>query len=336
MLANTKEEGCMMLFSIVVPVYKVERYLPECVESILQQGFSDFEAILVDDGSPDRCPQICDDYALRDKRIKVIHKQNGGLSDARNAGLKVSKGRYILFLDSDDYLTPHCLEHAYDILMATQWPDIVMGTFVSVFTDNDKGLHEFSFEPSFGAINDTVRIMSELLTQTGEIPWSACRNIYKAELIAKNGLVFEKGLVGAEDCAFFMDFMRLAKSYTTMTYPLVNYRVSREGSITNAIKYDAILGQLEVFGRCYYHYIQDDRSQDVRAIAEHFAKKYANTVSSFHWLTNVDEIREVEQRVRCNREILRHARGLKYDIAKLFWSILGYHRGTKAIRVLRK
>ena len=122
----------MILFSIVVPVYKVERYLPECVESILQQGFSDFEAILVDDGSPDRCPQICDDYALRDKRIKVIHKQNGGLSDARNAGLKVSKGRYILFLDSDDYLTPHCLEHAYDILMATQWPDIVMGTFVSV------------------------------------------------------------------------------------------------------------------------------------------------------------------------------------------------------------
>lgn len=90
-------------FSIIVPVYKVEEYLCECVDSILAQSFTNFEIILVDDGSPDTSPAICDEYALRDERVRVIHKPNGGLSDARNAGLDTALGEYVLFLDSDDW-----------------------------------------------------------------------------------------------------------------------------------------------------------------------------------------------------------------------------------------
>ena len=92
----------MPLVSIVVPVYKVEKYLERCVKSLLCQTLHDIEIILVDDGSPDRCPQICDEYASRDERIKVVHKRNGGLSSARNAGLLVATGSYIGFVDSDD------------------------------------------------------------------------------------------------------------------------------------------------------------------------------------------------------------------------------------------
>lgn len=92
------------LISIVVPVYKVEPYLHECVDSILGQTYGNFELILVDDGSPDRCGAICDTYAEKDSRVKVIHKENGGLSDARNAGIDVARGEYITFVDSDDYL----------------------------------------------------------------------------------------------------------------------------------------------------------------------------------------------------------------------------------------
>ena len=88
--------------SIIIPVYKVEKYICECVDSILAQEYKDFEIILVDDGSPDRCPEICDNYANTDNRIKVIHKPNGGLSSARNAGLAQAKGRYVWFVDSDD------------------------------------------------------------------------------------------------------------------------------------------------------------------------------------------------------------------------------------------
>lgn len=107
----------MPTLSIIVPVYKVEPYLHRCVDSILAQTFTDFELILVDDGSPDNCGAICDEYAAKDSRILVIHKENGGLSDARNAGLDIAKGEYIGFVDSDDYISPQMyhfqLTHSY-------------------------------------------------------------------------------------------------------------------------------------------------------------------------------------------------------------------------------
>ena len=92
-----------MKVSIIVPCYKVEKYLPTCIESVQYQSYPNWELILVDDGSPDRCGEICDEYAKKDKRIRVIHKQNGGLSDARNAGLDIMKGGYVTFLDGDDF-----------------------------------------------------------------------------------------------------------------------------------------------------------------------------------------------------------------------------------------
>lgn len=100
----------MPTISVIVPVYNVEPYLRQCVDSILGQTFRDFELILVDDGSPDGCPAICDEYAKMDSRVKVIHKENGGLSSARNAGLDVAKGKYIAFVDSDDWIHPEMSE----------------------------------------------------------------------------------------------------------------------------------------------------------------------------------------------------------------------------------
>lgn len=100
--------------SVIVPVYKVEPYLRECVDSILAQTFTDFELILIDDGSPDNCGIICDEYAERDNRIIVIHQENGGLSAARNSGLDVAKGEYVTFIDSDDVVSPLYLNHLYN------------------------------------------------------------------------------------------------------------------------------------------------------------------------------------------------------------------------------
>lgn len=98
------------LISIIVPVYNTEKYLSKCIESILAQTYTNFELILVDDGSPDRCPGICDEYAEKDTRIKVIHKENGGVSSARNCGLDIASGEYIGFVDSDDYIEPEMYE----------------------------------------------------------------------------------------------------------------------------------------------------------------------------------------------------------------------------------
>ena len=108
-----------MFFSIIVPVYKVEKYLPDCIESVLSQTFDNFELILVDDGSPDGCPEICDMYKEKDSRIKVVHKSNGGLASARRAGIKVAQGEYVYNLDSDDLIEKDTLESAYKIITDT-------------------------------------------------------------------------------------------------------------------------------------------------------------------------------------------------------------------------
>lgn len=127
-----------MFFSVIVPVYKVEEYLPACIESVLAQTFSDFELILVDDGSPDNCPQICDSYKDRDNRIKVVHKANGGLASARQAGIKIAKGDYVFNLDSDDLIENDTLEYAYSIINDT---DCEMVSFAYRWVKNGKTMN---------------------------------------------------------------------------------------------------------------------------------------------------------------------------------------------------
>ena len=109
----------MDLISVIVPIYKVEPYLDRCVRSIVEQAYENLEIILVDDGSPDNCPAICDAWAAKDSRIRVIHKENGGLSDARNAGLEVATGEYVSFIDSDDHIAPDFLARLQDAMVKT-------------------------------------------------------------------------------------------------------------------------------------------------------------------------------------------------------------------------
>ena len=103
------------LISIIVPIYNVEKYIKKCIDSIINQTYTNLEIILVDDGSPDNCGKICDKYKEKDDRIKVIHKKNGGLSDARNAGIDIATGEYITFIDSDDYVAENYIEVLYNL-----------------------------------------------------------------------------------------------------------------------------------------------------------------------------------------------------------------------------
>lgn len=123
------------LISVIVPIYKVEKYLRRCVESIIAQSYRNLEVILVDDGSPDRCPAMCDEYAIKDNRIKVIHQSNGGLAAARNSGLEIAKGSFVAFVDSDDVI--HC-DYISILLSALQdsEADIAIAKFQKFSTDN--------------------------------------------------------------------------------------------------------------------------------------------------------------------------------------------------------
>lgn len=126
-----------MKISVIIPVYNVEKYLNRCIESICMQSFTNLEIILVDDGSPDRCPIICDEWAKRDERIRVIHKQNGGLSDARNAGIEAATGDYFLFVDSDDYIASSMCESLINAARSSN-ADIVVCNFCWVYPNREE------------------------------------------------------------------------------------------------------------------------------------------------------------------------------------------------------
>ena len=123
-----------MLFSVIVPIYNIEKYIRKCIDSVLVQSFADYELILVDDGSPDKCGEICDEYAKKDSRIKVIHKENGGLVSARQAGIKVAGGEYVIHLDGDDALLPEALKNASEIISKTD-ADIVTFAYNCLIED---------------------------------------------------------------------------------------------------------------------------------------------------------------------------------------------------------
>ena len=129
-----------MLLSIIVPVYNVQRYLDDCVKSILCQEMTDFELILVDDGSPDESPRICDEWAKKDLRVKVIHKKNGGLSDARNCGMEAAIGDYVWFVDSDDLITKNALQNIRECILTFPQADM-LSTQILLWQDGKYSLH---------------------------------------------------------------------------------------------------------------------------------------------------------------------------------------------------
>lgn len=163
----------MPQISVIVPVYKVEKYIRKCVESILAQTFTDFELWLVDDGSPDNCGNICDEYAQKDARVKVIHKENGGLSDARNTALDVMNGKYVFFVDSDDWISKDALEIMHSALERTG-AKVATGNIVSKYED---GRETVLYAPTQ---HERILLGDEMLTTLHQP--CACNRLYDAEL----------------------------------------------------------------------------------------------------------------------------------------------------------
>ncbi len=165
----------MPTISVIVPVYNAEKYLHTCMDSILNQTFSDFELILVDDGSPDRCGSICDEYATRDTRVKVIHKKNGGVSEARNVGLDCAKGKYISFIDPDDWVEKDLLQETLDFSRKTG-TDIVCFEVCEVGRDKKHVQYRFDGEQVFEAKDALEKILIDIIDN------SPCNKIYKKEV----------------------------------------------------------------------------------------------------------------------------------------------------------
>ena len=224
--------------SIIVPVYQVEAYLPKCIDSIINQTFTDLELILVDDGSTDGCPQLCDEYKQKDSRIKVIHKENGGLSDARNKGIEIAVGKYLGFVDSDDWIELGM----YEVLMSDAIKhdaDISCCGFNVVKNNISKPYNHSIKKYSVFRGNE---VFPNLYTE-----FSACNKIYKKELFDKTRYPVGKFY---EDARIMYLLAEQAKVFIWNPIPMYSY-VFRVDSIMQSFDFNKCLDRVVVWEELY-------------------------------------------------------------------------------------
>lgn len=214
--------------SVVIPVYKTEKYLEKCIESVKNQTYKNIEIILIDDGSPDNCPALCDKIASNSENLKVIHKENGGLSSARNAGIQAMSGDYVVFLDSDDTLVENAVELLFERICSSSADAVFCDRYYQIMESTGEKQIKFHFDET-GYINNPVEFALEVMMGKGRA-WRAHSLMYKASILKKNNIQFPFGHT-SEDYPFNLEFLSYAKKIDFLNSPTVNY-LKREGSIT--------------------------------------------------------------------------------------------------------
>lgn len=303
------------LISVIVPVYKVEEYLDRCVDSIINQTYKNLEILLVDDGSPDNCPKMCDDYAKKDKRIKVIHKKNGGLSDARNVGIDNSKGDYLTFIDSDDYVELNYVEFLYNLIVKYD-ADISMGKQYVRYSNK-------VINTGSGYLYDNLskEEIFEKLMYGEDFDVSAWAKLYKKELFIDIKYPVNRLF---EDSATTYKLMDKANKIVMKSEPIYNY-IIRENSITNCIfnvkKMDLITSTIEMTDFIAKKYKKLKKSCD-RRLMYAYLSTYTQYIKSKH--TNIKIEKELLSYIQSNRKkILKDRRISKRDRIGLYCTYLG-------------
>lgn len=219
------------ILSIIVPVYNVENYLPQCIESVLSSGFNEnCEMILVDDGSTDRSGKICDQYQT--ENISVLHKENGGVSLARNTGLRCARGQYVTFIDSDDYVAERAVTNVLSALKRGITTDIIFLQADKVYPNGET--RSIGDNINSEAIRGKEKLdVLKFLARQSRFSGSACTKLFKRSFLEHNDLLFPEGRNSGEDLLFVLKCVYLAQSYEAFDFPYYRYRQQRQGSTTN-------------------------------------------------------------------------------------------------------
>jgi glycosyltransferase involved in cell wall biosynthesis len=232
----------MKAISIIIPVYNVEKYLDECVQSVLSQSFEDYECILVDDGSPDDCPALCDNYSKADARIKVIHKENSGLSEARNTGILHAAGEYVIFLDSDDkFIDNDSLKNLYYVIQKYE-TDVIININFTEFTDDGK----VSLKNTYS--KDIVLASPEIIIegfQNTNCYLAGCFFTVKYNYLRRNNLLFKKNIFH-EDEQWMPRVLFRTQKIAINHSPFYAYRTQRNNSITSTLSAKRLFDLLEI------------------------------------------------------------------------------------------
>lgn len=269
-----------ILISIVIPVYNVEEYLEQCIKSVINQTYKNIEVILVDDGSPDNCPHICDSYFEKDKRIRVIHKSNGGLSDARNVGIEESTGEYIMFLDSDDYWEDSNALYDIATYLNNENPDLVILNSKKYYEENDKKIIRYDSDSKIeGDWNNLVK----------HNIYKACAwdKVVKSRIIKENKIYFPLNTL-SEDIEWCGKLINYSRNIVVYNNPFYVYR-QRRGSITKTIKANDFINVYNMF-KDGVEYANTNLSGELKNIyLSYFAYEYSVYLGLISKTKNMDK-----------------------------------------------
>lgn len=229
---QSDEVGMLSFFSIIVPAYNVEGYLDQCIKSVLDNSFEDYEILLIDDGSTDGTSRSVDEWAGRDARIKAIHRENGGLSAARNTGITVAQGRYIVFLDADDCLAPWALADLFDVIHASSEPDVVITEMSNVQDVSKMPTRDEMICPEVSILGKDKAFMYVFAEKPHT--WPAPQYPVKRSFVSKTNLLFLNGILH-EDVCWTAEVMASAKSFAVYCHPWYIRRCGRDGSIMSSV-----------------------------------------------------------------------------------------------------
>lgn len=305
-----------MKLSYIVPVYNVEKYLRQCVESILAQSFDDYEIILVDDASPDGCPAICDEYAEKyPDRVKVIHQSNKGPSCARNSGLKIACGDYVFFFDSDDYFVEDGIAEIYENAVRLN-ADILQNSFISCRECNEtKEIVRSAFDEDIVYSKEMMK--KKLCVSTTERSTVfAWRNIYKRSFLEKNKIFFDENLRMIEDPPFNTLAFLKAERFVTADKPIYCYRI-RDDSLQRkkyVRDYDLVMNYQWKLKLKYFSENSDNSQLFYTDIAEFTLKTNLPILLSNVYKNDIDGKYALLKRIG-NSEMIRKSFA-DYDIGK--------------------
>ena len=322
-----------MFFSVILPIYNVEKYLGECIDSVLKQSFTDYELILVDDGSKDGSPAICDEYAKKDDRIKVIHKVNGGLSDARNVGTSHANGEYIIYIDSDDFITSDdFLKDVYEKAIDTE-SDIVLYKF-SKFYDDTQKLDNCTFTLDFvESITDPDELLNELVKKDAYYGMAWIK-AFRREIAIKNNIQFEKGLLG-EDMDWYFGLILCSDKVSAIDKSYIAYR-QREGSITTSLKLKNLTDFIYILEKWSERIKNADISDSKKtALMGALAKYYSNLLITFVRVKDSQK-KESVKKIKALSYLLDYSKSNRPQQIKKVYKLVGFKGVTLMLTILDK
>ncbi|CEN83672.1 glycosyltransferase [Paeniclostridium sordellii] len=308
----------MVKISVIVPVYNIEDYIEECIDSVLNQSYTKIELVIVDDGSKDKSGKICDFYKEKDNRVKVIHKVNQGLSAARNEGIRHATGDYIMFLDGDDFIAKDCIDEIANLIETKGEADIITGRLVEYYNESRSETYGFELDEKSFESKSGAYVFNYLLKNSPYSPWHSCVTIYNKNYFVNNKFYFTEGIT-SEDLDLLPRIYMKASKVIPYNRAFYYYRQLRPNSIINTVNSKRFYDIVNILKRYISLFEKIDYNKEFKEVfLSQLANVYASYVAILGYIPK-NERQDVVKNMKEIKWILKHTNSAKWNCVS--WSI---------------